>query len=409
MFCENIYNYYLYNNFDIDNNNTYIIKSPINENFYNDDRHTIGFIQRSTTNENSKNSFDINNDNEDEDENESLYEVFKEIYLNKNSHLSNKELNGSKFDCFYERRTTDIPTHEKTLIYKEDNFINNTKESANNLYINNNNLIEENINNNSNNCLEQKNKIIFISNNKINKANITDNNNYITENIYSTNIKKNNELKEANNNIINNIDLSIKNKKIINNTKNMGRKKDNNNCNKKYKHNKYIPDNIRLRYKRSFFKYLIKLINNRISKCPKLKKRGTIKKLSSNIISNTKKDKTFLMLNSTAKEYLSLGISSKYKKLPKDHNKKLIEYIYSINETFLIEILDKTIRELMTIFCSDPNKYEEFIDFKRLQYHIDDVLISKHHEDEEYITLFVEQAINFEEKYKEIDGRYENR
>jgi hypothetical protein len=381
MFCENIYNYYLYNNFDIDNNNTYIIKSPINENFYNDDRNTIGFIQRSTTNENSKNSFDINNDNEDEDENESLYEVFKEIYLNKNSHLSNKELNGSKFDCFYERRTTDIPTHEKTLINKEDNFINYTKESANNLYIKNNNLIEENINNNSNDCLEQKNKIIFISNNKMNKANITNNKDYITENIYSTNIKKNNELKETNNNVINNIDLSIKNKKIINNTKNMGRKKDNKNCNKKYKHNKYIPDNIRLRYKRCFFKYLIKLINNRISKCPKLKKRGTIKKLSSNIITNTKKDKTFLMLNSKAKEYLSLGISSKYKKLPKDHNKKLIEYIYKIKEISLIEILDKTIRELMTIFCSDYNEYEEFKDFKRLQYHIDNELITKHHED----------------------------
>ena len=375
MFCENIYNYYLYNNFDIDNNNTYIIKSPINENFYNDDKNTIGFIQRSTTNENSKNSFDINNDNEDEDENESLYEVFKEIYLNKNSYLSNKELNDSKFDCFYERRTTNIPTHEKTLINKEDNFINYTKESGNNLYIKNNNLIEENINNNSNNCLEPKNKIIFISNNKMNKANITKNKDYITENIYSTNIKKNNELKETNNNVINNIDLSIKNKKIINNTKNMGRKKDNKNCNKKYKHNKYIPDNIRLRYKRCFFKYLIKLINNRISKCPKLKKRGTIKKLSSNIITNTKKDKTFLMLNSTAKEYLSLGISSKYKKLPKDHNKKLIEYIYKINEISLNEILDKTIRELMTIFCSDYNKYEEFKDFKRLQYHIDNVLI----------------------------------
>ena len=409
MFCENIYNYYLYNNFDIDNNNTYIIKSPINENFYNDDKNTIGFIQRSTTNENSKNSFDINNDIEDEDENESLYEVFKKIYLNKNFHLSNKELNGSKFDCFYERRTTDIPTHEKTLINKEDNFINNTKESGNNLYIKNNNLIEENINNNSNNCLEQKNKIIFISNNKINKANITNNNNYITESIYSTHIKKNNDLKETNNNVINNIDLSIKNKKIINNTKNMGRKKDNKNCNKKYKHNKYIPDNIRLRYKRCFFKYLIKLINNRISKCPKLKKRGTIIKLSSSIITNTKKDKTLLMLDSTAKEYLSLDISSKNKKLPKDHNKKLIEYIYKINEISLIEILDKTIRELMTIFCSDYNKYEEFKDFKRLQYHIDNELIAKHHEDEEYIDLFKDQAINFEEKYKELDGRYENR
>ena len=409
MFCENIYNYYLYNNFDIDNNNTYIIKSPINENFYNDDKNTIGFIQRSTTNENSKNSFDINNDNEDEDENESLYEVFKKIYLNKSSHLSNKELNGSKFDCFYERRTTNIPTHEKTLINKEDNFINYTKESGNNLYIKNNNLIEENINNNSNDCLEQKNKIIFISNNKINKTSITNNNNYITESIYSTHIKKNNDLKETNNNVINNIDLSIKNKKIINNTKNMGRKKDNKNCNKKYKHNKYIPDNIRLRYKSCFFKYLIKLINNRISKCPKLKKRGTIKQLSSSIITNTKKDKTLLMLNSTAKEYLSLVITSKYKKLPKDHNKKLIEYIYKIKEISLIEILDKTIRELMTIFCSDYNKYEEFKDFKRLQYHIDNELIAKHHEDEEYIALFKDQAINFEEKYKELDGRYENR
>ena len=319
----------------------------------------------------------------------------------------NKRLNEEQ-DCFYERRTTDIHTYEKTIRKKEDNFINYTKERAINLYIKNNNLIEENINNNSNDCLEQKSKIFFIYKNKINKENIINNNNYIIENVFSIYIKKNNNLKETNNNVINNIDLSIKNKKKLTNTKNMGRKRGNNNCIKKYKHNKYIPDNIKLRYKRCFFDYLISLINYRISKCPKLKKRGTIKKLSSSIITITKKDKTFLMLDSTAKEYLSLNISSKFTKLPKDHNKKLIEYIYKINEISLIEILDKTIRELMTIFCSDSNKYEEFKDFKRLQYHIDDELMAKHHEDAEYIALFKDQAINFEEKYKEIDGRYEN-
>ena len=169
----------------------------------------------------------------------------------------------------------------------------------------------------------------------------------------------------------------------------MGRNKKD--INQKFKHNKFTPDNIRLRYKRCFFKYLIETINNRINKCPKLKKIGTIKKLNSCTIKKTKKNGTLSMLNLTVKEYLSLNITSRCKKLSKD----------------VIEILDKTIRELMIIFCSDPDKFEEFKDFKRLKYHIDNELREKKHENDRYIALFEDQAKHFEKNYKKLNGRNE--
>lgn len=201
---------------------------------------------------------------------------------------------------------------------------------------------------------------------------------------------------------------SYSNKKY--NSKNMGRKiKEKtlieNNINV---HDKTKEDNIRLKFKRIFFKYLIESINYEIAKNPKLKKQGKIMKLDSRIIKNSKKDHILAMLDLSAAEYLSNDISKKNKKLPKEHNKKLIQFIYDINETNIIKILEKSIRELIKIFCSG-NDEENIFKFKRLQYYIDNILIAEKHENENYILKFKEQAINYEEKYKELHGRKENK
>ena len=223
-----------------------------------------------------------------------------------------------------------------------------------------------------------------------------------------TNIKKENTIKAINikstaeNSLSNKI---IKQKRIIKNKANMGRKKRGIsiiNIN-----NKYRKDNVRLRYKRAFINCLIDFINSKIDKCEKLRKKGRLLKLSKNIIEKTKKRDTLIMLNTSAREYLSKEISTKWKTLKPDHNKKLIDYIYEINEISITNILDKSINDLMNIFCNEAIEDNDFKDFKRLQYYIDNELVEVCFDKNNYIELFKEQAKNYKEIIEKLDGRYE--
>ena len=191
------------------------------------------------------------------------------------------------------------------------------------------------------------------------------------------------------------------------NKENMGRykkdeiiDKDNENV-----HSKYKPDNIRIKFKRGFLNYLIIFINLLIGKSNKLKKKGYIQKIDSCIIRDNKKEYILKMLDMSAKDFLSLPITKKIKRLDRDHNEKLIKYIYEVNEISVIEVLNKSIRELMFIFCSNIIQDNIFKHFKRLQYYIDNDLSN---EDPLYIKKFKYHALNFEDEYKDIDGRYED-
>ena len=201
------------------------------------------------------------------------------------------------------------------------------------------------------------------------------------------------------------------NKKRRYNTKNMGRKKKGDNLNydieNKKIHNKMKPDNMRLKFKRGFIIFLIDFINKLINGSSKLKRK--IKKLKSIFVNTIKKDLNLKMLDLTACEFLSREICEKCKKIDKDHNKKVINYIYSVNDTNIIEVLNKSIRELMIIFCSDKKEDNIFKYFKRLNNYVQDILIGKKNENELYITEFIHHAKNFEEEYKKIDGRKENK
>jgi hypothetical protein len=209
-------------------------------------------------------------------------------------------------------------------------------------------------------------------------------------------------------------DTIVKKEKIkkIYNTKNMGcmkksEKASYNNENKKV-HDKYKPDNIRLKFKRGFHSYLVSFINILYAKSNKVKIKGKLQKLADHIVKNTKKEHILKMLDISARQYLSNEISIQTKKLGRNNNKILIDHIYEVNETSITVVLDKKIRELMNIFCSNDLIDDEiFKHFKRLHNYINDVLINKKNQDELYISEFKYQALNYEKEYKALAGRNE--
>ena len=158
-----------------------------------------------------------------------------------------------------------------------------------------------------------------------------------------------------------------KKRKIIN-TQNMGcKKKTERNTNydineRNGPHHKGKTDNIDIKIKRAYLKYLTIFINIIIDTIPKVKKKGKLFQLNKKIINTMKKQDILQFFDSTAKEYLSQEISVKCKRYKKDHNKALIKYIYDINEVTLISVLEKTNRELWKIFCSDKKKKIIFFD-----------------------------------------------
>ena len=82
----------------------------------------------------------------------------------------------------------------------------------------------------------------------------------------------------------------------------------------------------------------------------------------------------------------------------------MIDYIYTINETSIIEILEKNVSELMDIFCNDEIEDNSFKDFKRLKDYINNELID---EEDDYIELFKDQAKNYKILIENLDGRNE--
>lgn len=253
------------------------------------------------------------------------------------------------------------------------------------------------------------NKILInkILNNDLTTNKLEVNNNFIKEEKYSTIITNDITPKLKIEYNANELD---KNKERHYNTKSMGRKKgseNNGNIENFSIHDKFKEDNMRIKFKRAFFNYLINFINILIGKSPKLKSIGKLQKLTLTIMNRNKKDYILKMLDLTAGEFLSQNNSQKQKNISKDHNKNVIKSIYQLNEINVIKILNKTVRELMIIFCNDKKENDSYIHFKRLQDYIDNVLILKNHQNENYINKFKHQACNYEREYIKLDGRKE--
>ena len=86
-----------------------------------------------------------------------------------------------------------------------------------------------------------------------------------------------------------------------------------------------------------------------------------------------------------------------------DYNEKLIKAIYEDKkETKVINILDKTIREMWLIYINDIND-EFFSGFSKLK---DDIIkLRNMGETEYYIKLYIDIAHKFEEIFKNITPR----
>ena len=293
-----------------------------------------------------------------------------------------------------------LPKKESSISFNETNNDNGSNFNA----------VEEALNRSNEMPLENQ-----ISNQDLQNT-INDNNNTsLTEDIKNNDI--NTDENVINNNITTNNEDNLlltikikKEKRKFKSTRNMGRKKKGNsipgNYGKKI-NNKFRPNNMRVKNDRAFNDSLIDFINLLIGRSSKLKNMGRLKKLSSDIINVSKKSVLLGYLDQTAREYLSNEISIKFKKFPSDYNKLLIDHIYEVNETSITSILDRYIRELKLIFCSDGNQDGIFKDFKRLQNFIDNKLMTEDNANQEYIDAFRQQSLNYEEELKMVDGRME--
>jgi len=255
--------------------------------------------------------------------------------------------------------------------------------------------------------------------NKINPDNNNNNNNNINNGInINDNLLKKEDMVIFNASINKSTaktSLSTKEEKENNSNKNdgkeekkkkkkLGRRKKGEKYNNKEKvHTKKDADNMKIKFKKLFFKKLINCLNDRLAKSKNQKlKKLRFKKINSRYTKDLKKDLNVDMLNLPASEVLSEDIADKYKKFNKDHNKKLIKLIYEENEQSLITILDKAIRELIVSFCSNTEN-DLLLENYRLCDCIDD--LSKKEKDDDYIAKFTNEAKNFENNLNKINGR----
>lgn len=127
------------------------------------------------------------------------------------------------------------------------------------------------------------------------------------------------------------------------------------------KHNKYFQDNIIQKIKVYFIASVYDYINllyklyfeskgvNKKEIASKL-----FKKISPKIYDSIKKEDNLKWFSSKLKEIFSSDISSKYKTFENNFNKKKIESLYLKNEAKkVIEILEKTVREMYILYCND--------------------------------------------------------
>ena len=278
-------------------------------------------------------------------------------------------------------------------IYQENsefrNDLLNTISIDENNNTNNANYISNNINENEFLFNRPVIQVCTIINNKRNRQTIPS-----SKTKTKTSISKDNTLKMKGNDIV----------------KRLGRKKKNEAYNGDIitdkVHTKKKPDNIRVKFKRLFFKNLIECLNDKLIKSnnPKLNSLS-FKKLNSGFMKSIKKDGMIKMFNSPVYKVLSQKIAKKYKtfhqKSQSYYNKYLINLIYKEHEESLINILNKKTSELILDFCGItkdnilPEKY-------RLDDSIKGLSID---ESKDYIEKFKNEAQKFEDTFEKIYGR----
>ena len=212
--------------------------------------------------------------------------------------------------------------------------------------------------------------------------------------------------------------------------KKLGRKKNDDTLGKiNSKHNKYSQDNIIKKIKSKLLHFLVEFLNNLLNSILKKNKInsyikivkniednkipknvGLIKDLDyKNVIDRVKKEKNLEFFDMKLKDFLSSEISSKYKTLQKDSNKRIIEEILKEeNENEIINfVFNLTFRQWLDSFLYK----KEIKDYKNLDnekiniinYHfkrVDDLLIEIYREfNTNYLSCYIFYLFNIERWY----------
>lgn len=248
----------------------------------------------------------------------------------------------------------------------------------------------------------------FLDENALNLGNILQQE--IPKNYY-LNQQKNEEMiipnEKDNNNIFNDIILKKLKKKIFNIKKEikLGRKKKS--SVKKGKHDKYVTDNIIRKFKVHLLKNIFNFVNScfLINKCKNKRKNiiNVIKKLSSFDIKSISKEDNLKWLDTPLKIIFSQNITTKIINCDKNYNNRLIKRIYEKGEEKeVIEILNKTIREMWNIYINNSIE-KNYIGFKTLKDDLND--LKKLGETDSYIKKYEYVSKEFENIFNRIIPR----
>lgn len=248
----------------------------------------------------------------------------------------------------------------------------------------------------------------FLDENALNLGNILQQE--IPKNYY-LNQQKNEEMiipnEKDNNNIFNDIILKKLKTKIFNIKKEikLGRKKKS--SVKKGKHDKYVTDNIIRKFKVHLLKNIFNFVNScfLINKCKNKRKNiiNVIKKLSSFDIKSISKEDNLKWLDTPLKIIFSQNITTKIINCDKNYNNRLIKRIYEKGEEKeVIEILNKTIREMWNIYINNSIE-KNYIGFKTLKDDLND--LKKLGETDSYIKKYEYVSKEFENIFNRIIPR----
>ena len=176
--------------------------------------------------------------------------------------------------------------------------------------------------------------------------------------------------------------------------------------NKKGKHDKFQKDNIIRRFKVFLMKNIFNYINKSFNHDNKNTTIIGLKTISSMQTKSISKRDNILWLNSKIKDIFNQNLTSKIITFDINYNKNLIKRIYEEQkEEKVINILDKTVKELWKIYINDDLN-NNFIGFETIKHDI--AKLRKMGESEEYIELFINCAKRFEDIFNEINPRKTN-
>ena len=188
----------------------------------------------------------------------------------------------------------------------------------------------------------------------------------------------------------------------MNNIK-IGRRKIDENHNKKAKHNKFSHDNIIRKIKTQSLDFLVKKLNS----CIKFRS-GKFRPLNKKMKERLKRDENLELLNKKISDILSNTKMNKISEKRRKSNKKLIKKIYNENiEKEVINILSMTFQD----FLNDirDNYLEEFLYLiKEKEIKIQNKIKNKskdYFDVESYMNLFKKLLFKYEGWFKDKKGR----